>query len=170
MPKRQLQALVVDDELTVRYTFAKFLQKLGYAATEASSGAEAIEFTSHQAFDLIVMDVRMPGMSGLEAVKQIREAGSNVPILMLSAVVDASVATTALKLGAWDYLTKPCSLDDFATHVRKLNQERNRADPGTTSDALPREIDTRKVAQDLADQQARLFQQLTGDKKRDQRK
>lgn len=99
--------LVVDDDRRLRELLARFLGDAGYRVTTAADAPAAMEKLEHLLFDLLVLDVMMPKMSGFEFVKHLRGSQNNVPVLMLTARSDASDRITGLELGADDYLTKP---------------------------------------------------------------
>lgn len=98
--------LLVDDDRRIRELLSRFLQRNGYRVTLASSADEAQTHLRSFAFDLLVLDVMMPGESGLELTAAVREA-SDVPILMLTALTDVDDRVRGLEVGADDYLSKP---------------------------------------------------------------
>ena len=106
-----IQLLVVDDDRNHREMLRALLEEWGYAPTGAASGEEALELCHQRPFDLILMDVRMGGMSGIEATKAIKAYNPAIPILIMTAYSDVSNAVEALKAGAYDYLTKPLAFD-----------------------------------------------------------
>lgn len=99
--------LVVDDDRRLRELLARFLADAGYRVTTAADAPAAIEKLEHLLFDLLVLDVMMPKMTGFEFVKHLRTANNNVPVLMLTARADISDRIHGLELGADDYLSKP---------------------------------------------------------------
>lgn len=99
--------LVVDDQKGVRYSFRKILGEAGYEVAIASSGEEAIKSTAKSEPALIFMDVRMPGMDGLETLKKLKEINPKLLVIMMTAYSTTEKAITAMELGAYDYLTKP---------------------------------------------------------------
>jgi putative nucleotidyltransferase with HDIG domain len=130
----QARVLVVDDEETIRTALARFLRSRGYEVEVAESGIAALIMLERQRFALMVCDVRMPGMTGLEVVPEALQLDPDLAILMLSAVNDAPTATDALSHGAMDYLVKPTELVDLqraverCTHRRQLEIERRRVE------------------------------------------
>ncbi|HEV8306487.1 MAG TPA: response regulator [Methylomirabilota bacterium] len=99
--------LVVDDEAEVRELVAEFLESKGYVALTASNGFEALTTVKEQRPDLILMDVMMPRMSGLETLHRIRELDRDIGVIMLTAVEDEVIAKEAMRKEAYDYITKP---------------------------------------------------------------
>jgi putative two-component system response regulator len=126
-PKR---LLVVDDEAVVTQALARFLRSRGYEVETASSGEEALTVLTGSAFSLLLCDVRMPGMSGIDLVPRAMAIDSDLGVMMLSGVNDAPTATLALSTGALDYILKPVELPDLqraverALHRRELEIDR----------------------------------------------
>ena len=113
------RVLIVDDEETIRTALARFLRGRGYEVEVAESGISALVMLERQRFVLMVCDVRMPGMTGLEVVPEALQLDADLAILMLSAVNDAPTATDALSHGAMDYLVKPIHLPSFTTVLQE---------------------------------------------------
>ena len=126
--------LIVDDEDTIRLVLAKYLRTRGFEIATAESGDAALEALAGGRFDLMLCDVRMPGMSGVEIVPAALEANPDLGIVMLSAVNDAPTATEAMAQGVLDYLTKPIELKQLydavmrALHKRAIRNERRQAE------------------------------------------
>lgn len=126
--------LVVDDEDTIRLVLAKYLRTRGFDVATAESGDAALETLAGAKFELMLCDVRMPGLSGVEIVPSALETDPDLAIVMLSAVNDAPTATEALSQGVLDYLTKPIELQHLheavlrALHKRTLLKEQRRVE------------------------------------------
>ncbi|MBN1546553.1 MAG: sigma-54-dependent Fis family transcriptional regulator [Syntrophaceae bacterium] len=105
--------LICDDDRAHRTMLRALLSGWGYDVTEASDGSEAIEQVHNQAFDLILMDIRMINVSGLEALDQIKAYNPVIPIIIMTAFASVETAVEALKSGAYDYLTKPLDFDEL---------------------------------------------------------
>jgi two-component system, NtrC family, response regulator AtoC len=103
--------LVIDDEKAIRDVLEAFLTKKGYEVVVASSAEEGIEKVRTEKPRVILLDIRMPGMSGVDAIKRIREIDKDVGILMATAVLDEEIARQTIKLGASDYIIKPFDLN-----------------------------------------------------------
>lgn len=99
--------LVVDDEQTIRLGFSVALRSAGFEVELAASGEEAIEMAEQVQPDCVLLDLRMPGMDGLQTAKRIREGGFTGPMVLSSAFADHHTAIEALRLGITDFLTKP---------------------------------------------------------------
>jgi len=111
--------LLVDDEDSVRKLLAFPLERDGYAVVQAADGEEALRQFAEQPVDLVVLDIMLPRLDGLEVCKRLR-ATSTVPIIMLTARDDELDKVVGLELGADDYITKPFSIREFRSRVRAL--------------------------------------------------
>ena len=111
--------LVVDDDQAVRSVVSRKMQSAGYDCVTAADGREALEKVSTQTFDLVLLDIKMPGPSGMEVLPQIVTGSPDTCVIMITAVVDTETAVQAMKLGAYDYVTKPFNLDDLSMRVEK---------------------------------------------------
>src|SRR6476620_2554838 len=119
--------LLVDDEDAVRKVLAFPLERDGYEVIQAADGEEALQQFAQQPVDLVVLDIMLPRLDGLEDCKRLR-ATSTVPIIMLTARDDELDKVIGLELGADDYITKPFSIREFRSRVRALLR-RARAPP-----------------------------------------
>ncbi|MBI4687748.1 MAG: sigma-54-dependent Fis family transcriptional regulator [Nitrospirae bacterium] len=111
--------LVVDDERGVCHSFKKVLGKQGYDVVTASSGEEALEKVKVASPALVIMDVMMPGMDGLEALKKLKAEYPSLPVVMMTAYSTSDRAITAMKYGAYDYLSKPFDNSQMISLVEK---------------------------------------------------
>lgn len=111
--------LVVDDEGANRYSVSKTLQKVGYIVSEAANGEEALDMITRQAFDVVLTDIRMPGIDGIELLRRIREQAPEVIVILMTAYATLGNAVEALRLGAHDYLIKPSSSVDIRQSVAR---------------------------------------------------
>ncbi|MBI3600503.1 MAG: response regulator [Nitrospinae bacterium] len=105
-----IRILAVDDEVEVCSMVKLYLTKKGYQVFTANSGEDAIKIVKEERPHLVLLDIRMPGMGGIETLKQIKEADKEIGVIMVTAVKDEETAKEALKLGADDYITKPMNL------------------------------------------------------------
>jgi DNA-binding response OmpR family regulator len=117
MVDRPPRILLVDDEQSLQTLLSYPLRKDGYDVVQATDGREALARFGEQTFDLVVLDVMMPKLDGLEVCKRLR-ARSSVPIIMLTAKTEEIDKVLGLELGADDYITKPFSLREFRSRVR----------------------------------------------------
>jgi len=112
--------LIVEDEHAVARGIQYALQQEGYEVTVARSGEEALEIGPGLAPDLVLLDVRLPGIDGFEVLRRLRAVGSRAPVLMLTARDDEFDKVIGLELGADDYVTKPFGLRELLSRVKAL--------------------------------------------------
>ena len=112
--------LIVEDEFAVARGIQYALQQEGYQVAVARSGEEGLDFATNQAPDLVVLDVRLPGIDGFEVLRRLRAAGSKAPVLVLTARDDEVDKVIGLELGADDYLTKPFGLRELMSRIKAL--------------------------------------------------
>ncbi|HEY2932275.1 MAG TPA: response regulator [Acidobacteriota bacterium] len=103
--------LVVDDDTMVIQFLKNFLEKKNYQVVTASNGVEALEKVQQESPHIILMDVYMPQMGGLEALKKIKQINKEIGVIMVTAMEDEKLGSTALNLGAFDYIVKPLDLN-----------------------------------------------------------
>ena len=129
--------LIVDDETNVRLNFRTTLETEGYEIFEARSGEQAVRLLAEHSFALAILDVRMPGMDGLELLAKMRESGIKVRAMVVTAYGDVPHAVKALKLGAIDFLEKPLHPEDLRKIVAEILDRHARQDdsPGETFSA-----------------------------------
>jgi DNA-binding response OmpR family regulator len=136
MPDSSPTILLVDDEDSVRKVLAFPLERDGYVVVQAADGEEALERFAEQHVDLVVLDIMLPRLDGLEVCKRLR-ATSSVPIIMLTARDDELDKVIGLELGADDYITKPFSIREFRSRVRALLRRARAAQaPGNDGEEL----------------------------------
>src|SRR6185312_175572 len=127
--QQQLSVLIVDDEVELRKSVVHILQStlsdVTFAITEAGNGREALDLFQRQSFDLVMMDVRMPEMSGLEALSKMKEHDPRTFILIMTAHSNLQDAVTAIKDGAYDYVEKPVNPQRLSEIVRKSLEARD---------------------------------------------
>jgi DNA-binding response OmpR family regulator len=117
LAERIARILLVDDEQSIQTLLSYPLSRDGYDVVQAVDGQEALERFDEQAFDLVVLDVMLPKIDGLEVCRRLRSR-SSVPIIMLTAKSDEIDKVVGLELGADDYITKPFSMREFSSRVR----------------------------------------------------
>jgi response regulator RpfG family c-di-GMP phosphodiesterase len=123
--RAEVRILVVDDDEGVRLAVGKFLRRRGYAVDLADGGTAALERLGESSYTLMLCDVRMPGMSGPELLRQALAIEPDLGVLVLSAVNDAATATEVLSLGAMTYLTKPVDLQQLQAAVEQVLYKRD---------------------------------------------
>lgn len=119
-----MKILIVDDEAEYLQTLIKRMQKRGIAITGVNSGAEAIAALPQGDFDVVILDVRMPEMSGIEVLKIIKKDFPLVEVIMLTGHANMEVAIEGMELGAFDYLMKPIDIDDLIYKAQDAFQRR----------------------------------------------
>jgi putative nucleotidyltransferase with HDIG domain len=116
--------LIVDDEAPIRALLGEHLQQVGYCVTLAANGPAALDLLLKSEFDLVLTDVRMPGMNGLELLAEITRAKPGVGVLMLTACEDLTLAVNAMRIGALDYILKPFRLSEITLSVQEALDRR----------------------------------------------
>ncbi len=111
--------LVVDDEGAIRYSISKTLQRVGYQVAAAASGEEALELMDNQDYDVILTDIRMPGLSGVDLLARIKERAPDAIVILMTGYASLGTAVESLRLGAHDYLIKPSSSQDLRQSVQR---------------------------------------------------
>lgn len=118
--------LVVDDEGANRYSVSKTLQRVGYVVSDASSGEEALDKISEQEYDVVLTDIRMEGIDGVELLRRIKDNSPDAIVILMTGYASLGTAVEALRLGAHDYLIKPSSNQDIRQSVaRGVERARN---------------------------------------------
>jgi putative nucleotidyltransferase with HDIG domain len=116
--------LVVDDEEAIREVVSTLLEAQGYKCRVASSGLRALPLLESDEFDLVLSDIVMPDMNGLELLEQVRQRDHNLPFIMVTALHDISTALEAIRRGAYDYILKPFERDQLFLGVRRALEHR----------------------------------------------
>lgn len=121
--------LIVDDNETLRFTLTELLEESGFDCKAVEDGSEALNEVRKHSYGLVILDMRLPGMSGFEILKKIKEKDKTLPVIMLTAFGEIKTAVEAMKLGAQDFITKPFDNDAMILSIRKtlelkyLNEE-----------------------------------------------
>jgi DNA-binding response OmpR family regulator len=136
MVDRSARILLVDDEQSIQTLLSYPLRKDGYEVVRAADGREALARFSEQTFDLVVLDVMLPQLDGLEVCRRLR-ANSAVPIIMLTAKSEEIDKVVGLELGADDYITKPFSMREFRSRVKAALRRAEMARPDAVEDDEP---------------------------------
>lgn len=110
--------LVVDDHLGMRRSLSIMLQAAGHVAVEASDGVAALELIRKKPFDLVITDLRMPGLGGIDLLRTFRDEQRQIPVLVITAFGSIASAVEAMRLGAMDYITKPFQEDDLLQRIK----------------------------------------------------
>src|SRR2546430_208118 len=151
--------LLVDDEDGIRQALDRFLTRLGYRVVQAANAAEALERQATETPELMLSDIRMPNMTGVELVPKALAHDSDLAIIMLTAIDEPRTAIECLKLGAYDYLIKPVDLDELemslqgALRQRQLEIERRELEQWLAREVAVRTRDLEErttVVEDIA--------------------
>jgi DNA-binding response OmpR family regulator len=143
MPQRTTRILLVDDEQPVQKLLTFPLEKEGYEVVQAVDGQQALQAFDQQQFDLVVLDIMLPRMDGLEVCRRLR-AKSRVPIIMLTAKAEEIDKVIGLEIGADDYITKPFSMREFRSRVRAALRRAEMV-PAPETDEEPLERDEIRI-------------------------
>ena len=118
-----MRVLVVDDEKNIRVSLSSILQDEGYDVETVESGEEALEMVSDQAVDLILLDVKLPGIDGIEVLEKVLESYPDMDVIMISGHSDIGIAVKAIKMGAYDFMEKPLSLPKVVVSARNIAEK-----------------------------------------------
>ena len=121
----QDRVLVVDDEEGVRNLLQRVLAEAGYNVVTAANGEEALDKVSQLKVGVVLLDIKMPGMSGMEVLQQLTTNRPEICVIMATAVADVQTAVEAMKLEAYDYITKPFNRDDVILTVQRAIEKRS---------------------------------------------
>ncbi len=116
--------LIVDDEPSMREFLEIMLTREGYKVASASDGRDALNMLNKQMYDLIVSDIQMPGMGGLELLKNIKDVSPDTEVIMITAYASTETAVEAMKEGAYDYITKPFKVDEIRLIIKKALEKK----------------------------------------------
>jgi DNA-binding NtrC family response regulator len=125
MPVDPCSVLLVDDETAFIEPLMKRLLKRGLSAAGCSSGEEALRHLAGESVDVVVLDVKMPGMSGIETLRQIKKEHPLVEVIMMTGHASVEVAIEGMELGAFDYLMKPTDFDDLLFKIQDARQKKS---------------------------------------------
>lgn len=125
MLTQPINLLIVEDDADFRDTSARWMQRKGHQVAAAASGAEALSLCERQTFDIGIFDMNMPGMSGIELLQRIQDSSIDMEVIILTGQGTIESAVQAMKMGASDYLTKPCPLGDLEHHCELARQRGN---------------------------------------------
>jgi two-component system KDP operon response regulator KdpE len=124
-PASPCTILIVDDEPAIRRFLRTSLAAQGYSIAEASTGREALAALTRESADVIVLDLGLPDIDGMDVLRTIRSSGATVPIIVLSSRTDERGKVAALDLGADDYVTKPFGIDELLARIRAALRHRS---------------------------------------------
>ena len=137
--KAKQSILVVDDDLAHRTMLRTLLTSWGYDVSEADDGDGAVRAVHQRPFDLVLMDIRMVRMSGIEALVEIKQYNPSLPVVLMTAYASVDTAVEAMKKGAYDYVTKPLQFEELRLTLARAMERRGFAPRIATSVAAARE-------------------------------
>ncbi|BBO84075.1 response regulator [Desulfosarcina ovata subsp. sediminis] len=141
--------LLVDDEVIFAKNMSRLLDARGYQSTAVNSGAEAIRELENGNFDVVVLDLKMPGMDGLTTLKEIKKLGLFTQTLMLTGHGSIDSALEAVKLGAYDYLTKPCEIDELTAKIEGAWDKKDDLEKKDIQDKIQKVVESPRDAMRL---------------------
>ena len=124
MPKKDFTVLIVDDEEAFRYMLSSLLADAGYSVETASDGVAAINAVQTKLFDVVLCDVKMPKVDGVEVLRFIKSTFPGIEVVMLTGAADIKLAVDCMKIGAYDFVTKPASSEDLLTRIQRALERR----------------------------------------------
>jgi UDP-3-O-[3-hydroxymyristoyl] N-acetylglucosamine deacetylase len=156
------KVLVVDDEVSVVQSITGVLEDEGFQVASAKSGKEAIEIFQQEKPDVTLVDIWMPGMDGMEVLKRLKGISSDCPVIMISGHATISTAMTAVKLGAFDFIEKPLSLDLLLQTIhRALDQQKEQVSMASVEErTLPRPILPKEGIKEITHRAVTPFREL----------
>lgn len=141
-----MKLLIIEDEIALQKALTKGFQKLGYMIDAAEDGEQALELYFNNQYNLVVLDLNLPKIDGLEVLAEIRTENKEIPVLILSARSEVSDKITGLDMGANDYLAKPFHFDELEARVRALlRRDFKTADAVITSGNIRLDTSLKKV-------------------------
>ncbi len=120
--------LLVDDEERFRTTLAKRLREKGFEVADLGSGMEAIDYVKENSVDIIVLDIKMPGLDGIETLTEIKKSNPGIEVVLLTGHGTVDTAIEGMRTGAYDYLMKPCEIDNLVLKINGAFEVKNERD------------------------------------------
>ena len=117
---KRMKVLVIDDERSIRLSLKIGLEKLGLKVFTAKSGEEGIYIFKKESPDLVILDIKLPGIDGIEVLKILKKLNPSITIIMITYMTDVKLAVEAMKIGAYDYFTKPFNLSDINDSIKEI--------------------------------------------------
>lgn len=138
--------LLVDDEEVFTSNMSKLLTNRGYRVSAVNNGQSAIQALQEKNYDVVVLDLKMPGMDGITTLKEIKDLGLFTETLILTGHGSIDTALEALKLGAYDYLTKPCEIDDLVEKIERAWSKKDRAEQRDMQEKIKKVVESPSAA------------------------
>ena len=141
--------LLVDDEVVFTTNMSKLLVNRGYRVTAVNSGDAAIDALEEEDFDIVLLDLRMPGMDGITTLREIKKLGLFVETLILTGHGSIDTALESIKLGAYDFLTKPCEIDELVAKIEGAWEKKDEAEKQNIEDKIQKVVESPSSVFDL---------------------
>ena len=141
--------LLVDDEKVFTDNMSRLLNTRGYRSTGVNSGQDAIDILRQDRFDVVVLDLKMPGLDGIETLREIKALNLFTETLILTGHGSIATAMEAIKLGAYDYLTKPCEIDDLVMKIEAAWDKKDTAEKKDLEEKIQKVVESPSAAFDL---------------------
>ncbi len=136
-----VRILLVDDETDFTDTMSQLLQTRGYRVTAVNGGERAIEALGQGRYDVMVLDLKMPGMDGMATLKEAKKLELFTETLILTGHATVDTALEAIKLGAYDYLTKPCEIDELVQKIQGASKKKDATEKQEFSKKIDRIVE-----------------------------
>jgi DNA-binding NtrC family response regulator len=143
------KVLLVDDEIVFTQNMSKLLGSRGYRVTAVNSGDNAIKALEKEKFDVVVLDLKMPGMDGITTLKEIKKLDLFTETLILTGHGSIDTALEAIKLGAYDYLTKPCEIDELVAKIEGAWGKKDSGEKKDMEEKIQKLVESPSAAFDL---------------------
>jgi len=115
-----IKILIIDDERPIRETLEMFLREKGYEVLTSEDGEDGLKAVQSERPEIVILDIRLPGMDGLEVLRRIKEKQEDIHVIMMTAYHDMETTDQAMKLGAYEYIHKPLDVDEFEMAIEKV--------------------------------------------------
>jgi two-component system response regulator AtoC len=153
---RKIHVLVVDDDNLLRKLVVEQLTRSDFKAEPAANGKDALERLSESDYDVVLMDIMMPGLSGLETLLEVRKLDDPPEVIMLTADTSLATGIEAMRYGAYDYLTKPATLDEMEAVIRKADEKRRLVKQNASLRAVVRAPSTAEDTMPIVDEKSAM--------------
>ena len=140
-PMENARILLVDDETDFTDTMSQLLRTRGYRVTAVNGGEGAIKALGQEKYDVMVLDLKMPGMDGMATLKEAKKLELFTETLILTGHATVDTALEAIKLGAYDYLTKPCDIDELVQKIQGASKKKDAAENQESSKEIDRIVE-----------------------------
>jgi DNA-binding NtrC family response regulator len=140
-PMENARILLVDDETDFTDTMSQLLRTRGYQVTAVNGGESAIKALGQGRYDVMVLDLKMPGMDGMATLKEAKKLELFTETLILTGHATVDTALEAIKLGAYDYLTKPCDIDELVQKIQGARKKKDAAEEREISKKIDRIVE-----------------------------